>query len=74
MLDPVDRVDFGVARVAVLGDPVLDPPTSGIVAGEREDVGRAVGGSARPLLCWLIVHQVETIGFSVCTFRVDRFA
>jgi hypothetical protein len=34
----------------------------------------AVGGSARLLLCWLIVHQVETTAFSVCTFRVDRFA
>ena len=26
------------------------------------------------VLCWLIVHQVETIGFSGCTFRVDRLA
>jgi hypothetical protein len=41
-LDPVDRVDFGVAGVAVLGDPVFDPPTSGIVAGERKDIGAAI--------------------------------
>ena len=41
-LDPVDRVDFGVAGVTVLGDPVFDPPTSGIVAGERKDIGAAI--------------------------------
>ena len=41
-LDPVDRVDLGIARVAIPGDPVLDPSASGIVAGDRENVGAAI--------------------------------
>src|SRR5262249_54958021 len=39
---PVDRVDFWVARVIILDDPLVDPPTSGIVAGESKHVGTTI--------------------------------
>src|SRR6266481_6902163 len=41
-LDPIDRIDLGVARIAVLGDPLLNPAAAGIVTGERHDVRAAV--------------------------------
>ena len=41
-LDPVDRVDFEVAGVAVLGNPLFNTATSGIIAGESKDVGAAI--------------------------------
>jgi hypothetical protein len=41
-LNPVDGIDAGIARVAVLRYPLLNPAASGIVAGERQDVGTAV--------------------------------
>ena len=36
--DPVNRIDFGIARIAVLDYPVSDPPRAGVIAGERHDV------------------------------------
>ena len=39
---PIDCVDFGIARIAVLCHPLLDATAAGIVAGERHDVGAAV--------------------------------
>src|SRR5437867_1535847 len=33
-LDPVDRIDLGVARVAVAADPFLDPAAAGVIGGE----------------------------------------
>ena len=41
-LDPVDRIDARVARVAVCGDPFLHAAAAGVVAGERQNVGAAV--------------------------------
>src|ERR1700686_4800945 len=41
-LDPVDRVDLGIARVAVALDPFLDAAAAGIVGRERHDVGAAI--------------------------------
>ena len=35
-------VDLGIARIAMLGDPLLHPAAAGIVAGEGENVGAAV--------------------------------
>src|SRR5207249_11224359 len=42
LLDPIDRVDLGIARIAVTLDPFLDAAATGIVAGESQDVGAAV--------------------------------
>src|SRR3954452_24668870 len=39
LFDPIDRVDLGIARVAVTLDPFLDAAATGIVAGEGQDVG-----------------------------------
>ncbi len=44
LLDPVDRVDLGIAWIAILGDPLLHTSAASIVAGEGEDVGTAVVG------------------------------
>src|ERR1700704_5320489 len=41
-LDPVDRIDLGIARIAEFLDPLLHPPAAGIVADKGEDVGAAV--------------------------------
>jgi hypothetical protein len=41
-LDPVDRVDLGIARIAVALDPFLDAAAAGIVAGKGQDVGAAI--------------------------------
>src|ERR1700674_3308328 len=40
--DPVDRIDLGVARIAVLLDPFFEPASAGIVAGENQQVGAGV--------------------------------
>src|SRR6266496_958806 len=42
LFDPVDRVDLGIARIAVTLDPFFDTAATGIVAGKRQDVGAAV--------------------------------
>ena len=34
LLDPIDRVDLGIARIAVTLDPFLDAAAAGIVAGK----------------------------------------
>src|ERR1700749_2685478 len=41
-LDPIDRVDLGIAGIAVALDPFLDPAAARIVAGEGEDEGAVV--------------------------------
>src|SRR6185436_18626967 len=41
LFDPVDRVDLGIARIAVTLDPFLDAAAAGIVAGKGQDVGAA---------------------------------
>jgi hypothetical protein len=41
-LDPVDRIDFWIARIAVLRDPVPGPAAADIVGNERQNVGAAV--------------------------------
>src|SRR5262245_30496768 len=41
-LDPVDRIDLWVARIAIFRDPFLHAPAPGIVAGEGEDVRAAI--------------------------------
>ena len=41
-LDPVDRIDLRIARIAVGRDPLLHAAAAGIVAGESEDVGAVV--------------------------------
>src|SRR5437763_16799793 len=41
-LDPIDWINLGVPRIAVLGNPLLYPSTARVVAGEGEDVGAAV--------------------------------
>ena len=38
LLDPVDGIDFGIARIAVALDPFLDAAAAGIVASESQDV------------------------------------
>ena len=40
--DPVDRVDPGIARIAILCDPFFHASASGIVAGEDQEIGAAV--------------------------------
>ena len=42
LLDPIDRVDLGIARIAVTLDPFLDAAAAGIVAAKGQDVGAAV--------------------------------
>src|SRR5450759_381602 len=39
---PIDRIHLGIARIAVLLDPLLDTATAGIVAGEGHDVRAAI--------------------------------
>jgi hypothetical protein len=56
-LNPVDCIDPGFARVAVLRYPLLNPAAPGIVAGERQDVGTSVplskaASSAAPI--WVL--------------------
>jgi hypothetical protein len=38
--NPIDCVDLGVARIAVLGDPLLNAPSAGVITGEAH--GRQV--------------------------------
>ena len=67
LLDPVDRVDLGIARIAVTLDPFLDAAAAGIVAGEGQDVGAAVvleqaaefGGAKRGVVDRVGLHPVE---------------
>src|SRR5262245_55377248 len=40
--DPVDRIDLGIARIAVLLDPFTHATATGIVAGEGHDVRAAI--------------------------------
>src|SRR5215813_9251564 len=37
-LDPVDRINARITRIAIGRDPLLHPAASGVVAGERENV------------------------------------
>src|SRR5439155_14719773 len=41
-LNPVDRIDAGVTRVAVSRDPLLHAAAASVVAGKGEDVGPVV--------------------------------
>src|SRR5262249_27196697 len=41
-LDPVDGIDLGIAWIAVLRHPLLDPAAAGVVARKSHDVGAAV--------------------------------
>src|SRR5215468_4253825 len=41
-LDPIDRIDVGIARIAETLDPVAHAATARIVAGERQDIRAAV--------------------------------
>ena len=43
-LDPVDRIDLRVARIAKGGNPQAHAAAPGIVAGEGEDVGAVIAG------------------------------
>src|SRR6266699_2589022 len=49
--DPVDWIDFGVTRIAVLRDAFLHPATPRIVAGKDQDKGAAV-----------VSHQARELG------------
>src|SRR3546814_16825445 len=40
-LDPVDRIDSRVTRIAVMLDPVSRAAWPGVVGGQRQDVGAA---------------------------------
>ena len=67
LLDPIDRIDLGIARIAVTLDPFLDAAATGIVAGEGQDVGAAVvleqaaelGGAKRGVVDQVGLHPVE---------------
>src|SRR5712691_9951711 len=41
-LDPVDRIDLGVAWIAKRADPLAHAPAPGIVGRERQDVVAAI--------------------------------
>ena len=41
-LDPVDRVDLRIARVAELLHPVGDPAAAGVIGGERQEIGAVI--------------------------------
>ena len=43
-LDPVDRIDLRIARIAVLLDPFFRPPRAGIVGDEGQNIGAAPAG------------------------------
>src|SRR5262249_20322462 len=40
-LDPIDRIDLGIPRIAVAVDPFLQTAAAGIVGGKGHDVGAA---------------------------------
>ena len=42
LLDPIDRVDLGVARIAVAVDPFFDAAAASIIGRKRHDVGTAI--------------------------------
>src|ERR1700722_11639287 len=42
LLDPVDRIDSGIAWVAIAIDPLFDAAAAGIVGRKCDDVGAAV--------------------------------
>ena len=42
LFDPVDRVDFGIAWIAIALDPFFHAAAAGIIGGESQDVGAAV--------------------------------
>jgi hypothetical protein len=59
-LNPVDCIDPGFARVAVLCYPLLNPAAPGIVASERQDVGTSVileQGRDQRGVDWLTPHR-----------------
>src|SRR5258705_11871359 len=41
-LNPVDRIDLGIARIAIALDPFLDAAAAGVVGGKGHDVGTAI--------------------------------
>ena len=41
-LDPVDRIDLRIARIAIGRDPLPHAAAAGVVAGEGQDVGAAI--------------------------------
>ena len=41
-LHPINRVDLGIARIAVLLHPFLNAASAGVIAGEAHDVGAAI--------------------------------
>ena len=41
-LDPIDRIDIGITRIAILGNPLLNAPSASVVTGEAHNVGAAV--------------------------------
>ena len=61
-LDPVDRVDLGIARVTMIGHPFLDPAAAGIVSGERHDIGPAVVLESAGNLGGAHLHVVNRVG------------
>src|SRR5207245_2352613 len=54
-LDPVDRVDLRVARIAVAINPLFHAAAAGVVGGKRHDVGAAI-----------ILEQAAKLGRAEC--------
>src|SRR5262245_63863212 len=56
-LDPVDRVDLRVARIAIALQPFLDAAAAGVVAGERSEEHTSELQSLRHLVCRLLLEK-----------------
>ena len=73
-LDPVDRVDIGIARIAVILDPAAGAVGAGIIGGQRENVGAVelvhhlgqMMHAQREIIVQIVGQPVEPVG------RADR--
>ena len=61
-LDPVDRVDLGIARIAVGLDPVPHPAPAGVVAGKGHDVRALVFAQQRAQFGGAHLRVVDRVG------------
>src|SRR3546814_17856340 len=71
-LDPVDRIDSRVTRIAVMLDPVSRAAWPGVVGGQRQDVGAAE--LTQQLLEIRLAEPGVVVGVLGQTVRAERQA
>jgi hypothetical protein len=70
-LDPVDGIDVRVARIAMLGDPLLNPSAPGIVPGKRQDIGARQASAKEADLRSEVPRRYSALPRRRCQFAPD---